>query len=76
MKIHVYIIKLTQFMIDIISILRKSVFRQKFFTFGGDIDVAIQVKSGGKPQHVGNISSAIPYMLRFSTHIWNGFYIK
>ena len=29
-----------------------------------------------KPQHVGDISSDIPYMLRLSSHICNGFYIN
>ena len=29
-----------------------------------------------KPQHVWNVRADVPYMLRFSSHFCNGFYIK
>ena len=39
-------------------------------------DINTIAKMRRKPQHLGNISSDIPYMLRFSSHFCNCFYIK
>ena len=46
--------------------------RATFLSF----DIKTIAKMRRKPQHVGNIDSDVPYMLRFSSHICNGFYIK
>ena len=39
-------------------------------------DIKTIAKMRQKPQHVENISSDAPYMLRFSSRSCNGFYIK
>ena len=46
--------------------------RARFLSF----DINTIAKMRRKPQHLGNISSDVPYMLRFSSHFCNGFYIK
>ena len=39
-------------------------------------DIKTIAKMRRKPQHVGNVRADVPNMLRFSSHICNGFYIK
>ena len=46
--------------------------RATFLSF----DIKTIAKMRRKPQHVGNVRADVPYMLRFSSHFCNGFYIK